>query len=671
MARDYKRIGDMLVDEHLITPSQLERAVEEQRRTGQLLGTALLRLGFINEEVLVDCLQRQLGLQVADLSDVVPDEEALALVKEDLAKKHLALPLRIEGRSTLQVAMADPLNVRAIEDLRFHSGMFIQPVLARPSTIGEAIERHYHMDSSMNEVVTKIIREEEDVVVNTVEEDAEGEALEELIRESEGRPIVRLTNWFLHRAVDERASDIHLEPQDRDLVVRFRIDGLLQEIQHLPKWTQGAIVSRIKVMSSLDIAERRQPQDGRLVVDIRGNRVDMRVATLPTTHGEKVVIRIADQKRAPLSLGVVGLMDDDLGRMKHFIERPQGIVLVTGPTGSGKTTLLYACLRHIQSESRNIMTVEDPVEFQLAGINQVQVDERSKKTFPVALRAILRQDPDIIMVGEVRDHETAQIAFRASITGHLVLSTVHTNDAATAVTRLVDLGLEPFMVSSSLAGVVSMRLVRTLCPRCKESYEVDGITLNRLGLNEQQGKGLTLHRGRGCPACHQSGYFGRTGIFELLEVSDPVRTLINQRAPDGAIRLSAIEGGMRTMAENGLQLVLGGVTTLEEVTRVVYLEEQSARVCQGCGTVLSTEFEYCPSCGDYVGEHCERCRRRVNVRWRFCAFCGAPNKKHEVSTASELPALRAADRGTTTRDGHTSSPSETRRAILRKAKPSP
>jgi type IV pilus assembly protein PilB len=359
---------------------------------------------------------------------------------------------------------------------------------------------------------------------------------------------------------------------------------------------------------------------------VRGRRVDMRVSTLPTTHGEKVVIRVVDQGQVLRGLDDLGFFPDDLARVVNYLERPQGIVVVTGPTGSGKSSLLYAGLRHIQNVTKNIVTVEDPVELQIPGINQVQVDEKGKKSFPTALRAILRQDPDVIMIGEIRDKETAQIAFRASITGHLVLTTVHTNDAAGAVTRLVDLGLEPFMVASSLIGVVSMRLVRTLCPRCREAYEVSGATLNRLGARELADASIQLHRGRGCPHCRSTGYYGRTGIFETLEVTTPIRTLINQNVSDAAIRAAAVEQGMRTLGEDGLKKVLDGRTTLDEVSRVVYLADQDAKMCPSCSAVLSRDFEYCPSCGDFVGENCEACRRRLHPGWAWCPFCGESAK---------------------------------------------
>jgi type IV pilus assembly protein PilB len=656
MPGEHRRLGELLIEAKLITPQNLSDAIAEQRASGEMLGTTLVRLGLISESTLIQQLQRQLGLPLVDLDEITADEQALALVREEMARKYVALPIEIEGRSTLTVAMANPLDIAALEDLRFHSGMFIKPVLALPSAILDAVQRYYHIDSAITEVISNIISSEEELVVSAITEDEETQVIDDLIKESEGRPIVRLTNWLLHRAIEERASDVHVEPQDKELVVRFRVDGLLHEMQRLPKWTQSAIVSRIKVLSNLDIAEKRQPQDGRLMAEIRGRRVDMRVSTLPTTYGEKVVVRIIDQERTLHSLDDLGLYPDDRGKIEKYLTRPQGILIVTGPTGSGKSTLLYAALRHIRSVTRNIVTVEDPVEYQIPGISQVQVDEKGRKSFPTALRAILRQDPDVIMIGEIRDQETAQIAFRASITGHLVLSTVHTNDAAGAVTRLVDLGLEPFMVASSLIGVVSMRLVRTLCPRCRESYESSAAGLNRLGASDVGDGMVRLARGLGCAQCRHTGYHGRTGIYETLEISDAIRSLISQNATDAAIRTAAIEQGMRSLGEDGLKKVLEGRTTLDEVSRVVYLADHGAKVCPSCASVLSREFDYCPSCGDFVGEHCESCRRRLNPAWIWCPFCGENAQaaaaehsaaRHEAPTGGKDPLAltRGARRG--------------------------
>jgi type IV pilus assembly protein PilB len=648
MANTPKRLGDILVERGLVSPEDLQRAVDEQKHTGQMLGSVLVRLALVDERALLEALHHQLGLPLVDLDAMTPDEQALATVREETAKKYLALPIEFESKRTLLVAMADPLNVAALEDLRFNTGLFIKPALASVSQIQQAIERYYHLDNSVNEVIQSIIASEEDIAVTSVTETEERPAIDELMKEAEGRPIIRLTNWLLRRAVEARASDIHIEPQANDLVVRLRVDGLLREEQRLPKWTQGAIVSRIKVLSNLDIAEKRQPQDGRLAADISGRRVDMRVSTLPLVSGEKVVMRVVDSSRAKVELNSLGIGDRDLQRLRTFLSRPQGIVLVTGPTGSGKSTLLYAALRHLHHVSRNISTVEDPVEYQIAGINQVQVEEKAKKTFANALRALLRQDPDVIMIGEIRDTETAQIAFRAAVTGHLVLSTVHTNDAANAVTRLVDMGLEPYMVASALVGVVSMRLVRVLCPRCREAYEAEASTVNRvIGASDPENSKVRLWRATGCPQCQNSGYAGRTGIYEILTVDDAIRALVHRGASDTEIRMSAIDNGMRPIGEDGLFKALEGTTTLDEVTRVVYLAEQGVKVCGGCSNVISKDFEYCPQCGHFVGDHCERCKRRTNPDWQFCPSCGhghrsAPNapERSGDSRVHPFPGMR-------------------------------
>ena len=621
MSQQHKRLGDMLIESELITPDQLEMAILQQKRSSQMLGVTLIQMGLVTEPQVLQTLQHQLGLPLIDLNDASPDEDAVLRVKEEVARKYGAIPVAVDGRS-MTVAMTDPLNVAALEDLRFHTGLFVRPVLASASQIAEAIDRFYNIDKSMKEVLNNIISSDDAGVVTGIP--VNDEPSDEGNPELEGRPIVRLTNWILQRAVESHASDIHIEPMDRELCVRFRIDGLLHEEQRLPKWTQSALVSRFKVLSDLDIAEKRMPQDGRLRAEVGGRKIELRVSTLPISHGEKIVMRVVDHSRAIVSLNEIGLYPDHLEQLKGYLDRPQGIILVTGPTGSGKSTILYSALRHVQHETKNIVTVEDPVELQIRGINQVQVDEKAKKTFPAALRAILRQDPDVIMVGEIRDAETAQIAFRASITGHLVLTTIHTNDAASAVTRLTDLGLEPFMVASALVGVVSIRLVRTLCPKCKEGYEADASTLGRAAKMDGAAPGtkVTLYRGRGCTNCHNSGYRGRTGIYEILEIDERIRQLVSQGASDSQIRQAAIENGMRSIGEDGLRKVLEGRTTMEEVTRVVYLAENAPKVCPSCQTVLAKDYEYCTTCGTFVGDHCTGCHKRMMKEWTFCPFCG-------------------------------------------------
>jgi len=631
MAREHRKIGDILVAAGLISDIQLVDALEIQKKSGALLGEVLVEQGYVSEQAICQALHSQLGLPVVSLEDIEVDDRVLALVREDLAKKYTALPLRLEGvtpgRTTeLLVAMSDPLNSEATDDLRFHSGFFIKPVLAPASEIAEAITRYYHLDASMGEVLETIVNEDEELQVTHITDVDMPEAVDELIKESSGRPIVRLVNWILTKAVNERASDIHLEPQEKDIILRFRVDGLLREIERLPKWAQGPIVSRVKVLSNLDIAEKRMPQDGRFKVEIAQRPIELRVSTLPTTYGEKVVTRIVDQYRNPADIGTLGFQAADLATVQKLIARPQGIVLVTGPTGSGKSTTLYSFLRHIQNETLNLVTVEDPVEYQLPGVNQVHVDEKAKKTFAGALRAILRQDPDVIMIGEIRDMETAQIAFRASITGHMVLSTVHTNDAPSAITRLVDVGLQPFMVSSALQCVISMRLVRTICPKCREPKQMDPEELRAIGLNVTGNDPIVVYNGAGCQHCHGSGYYGRTGLFEVLEVTDAIRELINQGAPDSTIKIAAVDMGMRTLAEDGIEKVLAGITTLDEVNRVVYLAEENRRLCPHCTCVLAGEFDYCPSCGHFVGDSCVQCHRKLNTHWGYCPFCGTTNR---------------------------------------------
>lgn len=617
-----KKVGEYLLEAGLITEEQLKEALKRQRQTREPLGQTLARAGMVTEADICIVLHHQLGLQIVDLQTVAIDESVLALVKEELAKKYVAIPIELENRNTIRVAMADPLNASALEDIRFQSGYFVRPVLAPPTEIAEAISRYYNMDASVVEVLDSIIKNDPAGDVRQIDDVGGEESVDELIKLSGGPPIVRLANWLIARGVELRASDIHIEPQEKAVAVRVRVDGLLQDVERLPKWTQGALISRIKILSNMDIAEKRLPQDGRFRVESEGRRIDLRVSTLPTMHGEKIVIRIVDQERAAFRLETLGLSLYHLERLKTFGERPQGILIVTGPTGSGKSTLLYALLQQIHSVTKNIVTAEDPVEYQVPGVNQVQVDERGKKTFASVLRAMLRQDPDVLMVGEIRDHETAQIAFRASVTGHLVLSTVHTNDAAAAVTRLVDLGLAPYMVASSLVGVVSMRLVRVLCPKCKDPYAPLPETLRSVGLPGSDARDLVFYRPVGCEHCNETGFRGRTGVYELLEVDESIRRLVSSGATEAMIRSAAIEAGMEVIGQDGLSKVMAGETTLDEVQRVIYTEEESGRVCVACLETISTEYTFCPHCGTRAAMTCEGCGHRVVDDWGFCPGCG-------------------------------------------------
>ncbi len=629
-----KKLGEYLFEAGLVTEQQLKEALRRQRQTKEPLGHILARNGMVSEMDVCRVLNEQLGLPIMDLQSLAIDEQVIALVREDLAKKYTAIPVDLENRNTVRVAMADPLNASALEDIRFQSGYFVRPVLAPPSEIVDAISKYYHIDASVVEILeniikTDLVREVREITAGDVEEN-----VDELLKVSAGPPIVRLANWLITRAVEMRASDIHIEPQEKGVGVRVRVDGLLQDLERLPKWTQGALISRVKILASLDIAEKRLPQDGGFRVEIDGRRIELRISTLPVAYGEKVVIRILDRERNAHRLDTLGLNETCLETLRLHGQRPQGIIIVTGPTGSGKTTLLYGLLQHIHTVTKNIITVEDPIEYQIAGINQVQVDERSKKTFTSVLRAMLRQDPDIMMLGEIRDLETAQIAFRASITGHLILTTVHTNDATSAVTRLVDLGLQPYMVASSLISVVSMRLVRMLCPRCRDRYVPSGEELRLLGMAPGTAGDLTLYRPVGCDYCGESGYRGRTGVFEILELDDSLRRLIASSAPESVIRHAAIEAGMVPIGEDGLAKVIAGETSLEELQRVVFCEEESGRLCPSCRATLSGEFLYCPHCGQCVSSACTRCERKLDATWFVCPYCGMRREERPLAEVS-------------------------------------
>jgi type IV pilus assembly protein PilB len=633
-----KKVGEYLLEAGLVSEDQLKEALRRQRQTKEPLGQILARAGFVDEADVCRVLHQQLGLPIVDLQALAIDESVIALVKEELAKRYIAIPVGKENQNTIRVAMADPLNASAMEDIRFQSGYFVRPVLAPPSEIQEAITRYYHLDDSVGEVLENIIKSDPGREVRELVDDAQEESLTANAADlAAGSPIVRLANWIVARAVDLRASDVHIEPLDKAVGVRVRVDGLLQDLERLPKWTQGALISRIKILAALDIAEKRIPQDGRFRVETEGRRIDLRVSTLPTLHGEKIVIRIVDQERTALRLDTLGLSTEALADIHGYSGRPQGILIVTGPTGSGKTTLLYSILEQIHSVTKNIITAEDPIEHQVAGVNQVQVDEKSKKTFASVLRAMLRQDPDVMMVGEVRDTETAQIAFRASITGHLVLSTVHTNDAASAVTRLVDLGLAPYMVASALIAVISMRLVRTLCPKCKDAYVPAADLLRSIGLSGSDARRLVLYRPVGCELCHGTGFRGRTGIYEILEMKETLRRLITSGASEAMIRTSAIEAGMVPIGQDGLSKALSGETTIDELRRVIYTPEESGRICGGCHSTVSTEYAFCPHCGTRAELACEECGKRIAPEWAFCTGCGHP--RESVEHESEPGAL--------------------------------
>jgi type IV pilus assembly protein PilB len=562
-----KRLGELLVEAGLITKEQLEKALAEHRRTGERLGKVLVRQGLVKEQDIISLLEYQLGIAQVRLPPGSVNRELARLVPEPLARRYQAVPVRLEG-NRLVVAMVDPLNVMAVDDLRLSTGYEIIPAIAAEAEIERALEECYGQPLPLPELVATDEAEPAPALQAEVF-DLDRQAAQA----GAEAPIVRLVNGILHQALRERASDVHIEPQAEEVRVRYRVDGALRPVMSLPKVHHAAIVSRIKIMGAMDIAEKRLPQDGRVQIRVAGRQVDLRVSTMPTIFGEKVVIRLLDRGAMFLSLDELGFQPETLARYRRLIRRAYGMILVTGPTGSGKTTTLYATLREINSPEKNIITIEDPVEYVLEGINQIRVNPKAGLTFASGLRSILRQDPDVIMVGEIRDRETADIAIRSASTGHLVLSTMHTNDAAGAITRLLDMGVEPFLVASSVIGVVAQRLVRTLCPRCREAYSVPEGAEERLLLGEPEQTPLTLYRAVGCPECGGTGYRGRMAIQEVMPMSSALRRLVLARASSEEIAAQAVAEGMVTLWQDGLAKARQGLTTVDEVMRVAYRGE--------------------------------------------------------------------------------------------------
>jgi len=548
-----KPLGESLVEQGLLTQEQLHEAQAEVRKNGNSLKKAVVKLGILTEDDLVSFLSSYLGIPSVDLSSYLVKSEVVDLIPENLARKHRMIPIYKIG-STVTVAMADPLNFHAIDEVRLKSKCDIKPAIATEEAIGTALEQYYGTKGSLEEIVRAIEKKGLPRKAAEVAEDP---------------PVVKLVNLLVMQAIRSNASDIHIEPDQKILRVRVRVDGILHESPAPPKQLASAVISRIKILSNLDIAERRAPQDGRFQMKMENREVDIRVSIIPTIYGEKAVLRLLDTSNTLLNVDDLGFSKEFLEDYMKLIQRPYGIVLVTGPTGSGKTTTLYASLNKIRSDEKNIVTIEDPVEYRLETVQQIQVNPKAGVTFANGLRSILRQDPDIILVGEIRDLETAEIAIQAALTGHLVFSTLHTNDAPTAFTRLVDMGLEPFLISSSIAGVIAQRLVRKLCEKCKEEYKPSQELLKELGAT---GTNHKFYKAKGCRKCMQTGYKGRMAIFELMVPKEEARSLITAKASSDKIREAAIKGGMLSLRENGLKKVLDGVTTVEEILRVTQEE---------------------------------------------------------------------------------------------------
>ena len=630
-----KKIGECLVQAGLITESDLQTALTEHRRTGERVGVVLVRMNLATEKQIAKALAVQLGFPYINLVEDPPDPSAVILIPKEVALKRVCVAVSLE-KNLLTVAMADPLLFSLVQDLEFQTGYRIKQVVSTRGDIVDSINSGYP-DKALARIVQPganlatmpgvRVRGAADAgaaqtgLARRPDEDV-FEPVAGLQERSEAAPIIDLVDLVVKSAIKSKASDIHVEPMEKGVLIRHRLDGLLKEVMDLPKWVHEGLIARLKIMAGMDIAEKRLPQDGRLRSQAEdGSDVDFRASTLRTLFGEKVVMRVLDHRKGVPALEEIGMSAAALEEVRGFLRHQHGMILVVGPTGSGKTTTLSSALTCVRSERTNIITIEDPVEYQIPGVNQTQINEKIKLTFASALRSILRQDPDVILLGEIRDAETAKIAMQAAQTGHLVLSTLHTDDAPSCVTRLMDIGAEPYVIASALVGVIAQRLVRRLCVHCRRQYTPPSETLRALNIAEADAAAIPFYKSVGCDQCNHTGYRGRIGIYEVMRVSDKLRRLITSKVPEDQIREGALAGGMISLGEDGLAKVKSGVTTPEELLRVVTEVREMRTLCAGCGSAVGVDFMACPQCGKRLGGGCPHCGRALQPGWNFCPYC--------------------------------------------------